>query len=83
MAIDGKGTRAAEARGSGGVAARMESLERFNRTLGTAKRLEGVGWSRIVEYAWAAEGLDPRAEQKLLDIGTGKHSIFALWCAAE
>lgn len=61
---------------------RMDSLVRFNRGLGLRKRLEGVGWSRVIEYSYAAEGLAPEAGQKLLDIGAGKHSIFALWCAA-
>lgn len=83
MASDKNAARRSAARHPWSVLARMGSLVRFNRRLGPAKRLEGVGWSRIIEYAYAAEGLRPQAGQKLLDIGTGKHSIFPLWCAAE
>jgi len=64
------------------VLARMDELVAFNARLGPAKRLEGVGWSRIVEYAYAADALRPQPGQTLLDIGTGRHSIFALYCAA-
>jgi len=64
------------------VVVRMDELVAFNRTLGTARRLEGVGWSRIIEYAYAADGLRPGPGRTLLDLGTGRHSIFPLYCAA-
>ena len=49
--------------------------------LGLGKRLRGVEYHRIVEYSRAYLALGLSAESRLLDLGTGKHSIFPLFCS--
>jgi len=59
----------------------MSDSRRFNGSLGLGKLLESVGWSRVLEYAYAVSLLRASAGGALLDVGTGRHSIFPLFCA--
>ena len=49
--------------------------------LGLGKRLRGVEYHRIVEYSRAFAALGLSSESSLLDLGTGKHSVFPLFCS--
>ena len=59
----------------------VEELKSFNARLGLKKRLGGVQYGRVIEYTRAYQFLQLQAGHRLLDIGTGKHSIFPLFCA--
>jgi hypothetical protein len=58
----------------------IKSFWKFNNSLGLSNTFYGIDYQRTLEYPVAFNQLkiDP-AVSSLLDIGTGKHSIFPLY----
>jgi SAM-dependent methyltransferase len=56
-------------------------LMRFNARLGLRKLLDGVGYGRLLEYTRLLDSIELTAHSRLLDLGTGRHSIFPWFCA--
>jgi SAM-dependent methyltransferase len=55
----------------------------FNARLGLGHRLGGVQYGRILEYSRVYESLRLDEDSRLLDVGTGKHSILPWFCAYQ
>ncbi|MFN2380955.1 MAG: class I SAM-dependent methyltransferase [Guyparkeria sp.] len=55
---------------------RLDQLDRFNRRLGLRQRLGGLHYWLGFEYALALDCLAPSPQARLLDIGSGGHSIW-------
>ena len=63
----------------------LEEIFRFSRLFGLKEALWGIDYHRTLEYLLALRCLDylNHLPANVLDIGTGKHSIFPFYIAAK
>jgi len=65
-----------------GLADISRDMFRFSRSFGAAEALWGIDYQRSMEYALAAQNLH-EGSADVLDVGTGEHSIFPFYVAAN